>query len=328
MATITVTEPGTTVVVGDGDKVVIDIPGGGDVTIVADPNDNVDKFTIEFVDDTQADTANIDLSTFSENDLHIDIKKYDPTDTINLTGAFNRYVDPNETDEYTFDYVGADGQTYSAFVHAKDNGEKDFLDPNSPIIICFGAGTLIETDTGPLAVELLRTGDCVKTWTNETEPVRWIGCSRHDSLSLARSPELRPIRVRGGAFGGGLPYRDLILSPNHRVLISDWRAELLFGEDEVLVPIKALIDGDRIAVDDTVASVAYYHLLLDRHRVIFSNGLPTESLLVAGQSLAALSAEASAELHQIFGRAGIDAMLEGLPDRPIVKTRDALAMSA
>ena len=109
MALIVVTVTGTTVVVGDNDVVRIDIPGGGEVTIVAEPGGNVDKVNIKFVDDSQADTLNIDLSTFSEPDLQITIKNYDPSDKINLDGAFNQYVDPDDVDEFQFEYYGVGG---------------------------------------------------------------------------------------------------------------------------------------------------------------------------------------------------------------------------
>ena len=253
MATITVTVTGTTVMVGDGDTVIIDIPGGGEVTIIADPNDNVDKVKIEFVNDSEADTVNIDLSTFSEDDLHIDIKDYDPTDSIHIQGAFNRYVDPDDVDEYSFEYVGADGETYTGFVHAKDKDEDDFTAADPPIIICFGKGTLIETGIGCVPVEDLRIGDFVETADNGPALIRWIGKTTLDTLALTRAPHLRPVLVRRDALGVGCPMQDLVLSPNHRVLISDWRAQIFFGEDEVLVPIKSLIDGKSILVDHDVS---------------------------------------------------------------------------
>jgi len=328
MATITVTQSGTTVVVENGDKVIIDIPGGGDVTIVADPDDNVDKVKIEFVDDTQADTVNIDLSTFSEDGLHIDIFDYDPTDTITLQGAFNRYVDPDDTDEYTFDYIGADGQTYTGFVHAKDKDEKDFLDDPAPIIICFARGTEIETASGARRIETLRIGDLVQTLDAGLVPVKWLGRTDLGPSDLTRWGELLPVRVRRGALAPGRPARDVVLSPNHRVLVTGWRAEILFGEPEVLVPVKALVDGAMITQDTACTEVSYYHLLLESHEIVETSGLLSESLFLSDQSLQALSGQSMEEMRGLLNRADWQRLSQTAPARPLVRARLGKCLAA
>ena len=259
MATITVTQDNTTIVVGDGDKVEIMIPGGGTVTIKADPDDNVDKITIEFIGDNHSDKVKIDLSTFSENDLHIDVKNYDPTDEIALVGAFNKGVDPNDEDEFNFSYIGSNGNTFNGFVHAKDRGEKDFTDPDMPLIICFAEGTIIDTALGPRPVESICPDDMIVTKDNGLQPVRWIGTRRLDSIDLMLHPQMHPIRIKAGAFPDRTPFTDLSLSPQHRVQISDWRTEFLFAETAVLVAAKHLVNGDDITVDRQVATVTYYH---------------------------------------------------------------------
>jgi len=329
MATITVTVTGTTVMVGDGDTVIIDIPGGGEVTIIADPNDNVDKVKIEFVNDSEADTVIIDLSTFSEDDLHIDIHDYDPTDSIHILGAFNRYVDPSDVDEYTFEYVGADGETYTGFVHAKDKGEKDFTAADPPIIICFGKGTLIETGIGGcVPVEDLRIGDLVATADGDPASIRWIGQTTLDTLALTRAPHLRPVLVRPDALGVGCPTQDLVLSPNHRVLVSDWRAQIFYGEDEVLVPIKSLINGKSILVDHFVTSVTYYHLLLDSHQIVKSNGVFSESLFLGGQSLDAISDASHQELRATIPEDQLGFMKKSRTVKPVLRFKEAVCLAA
>lgn len=324
MASITVTVTGTTVVVGQNDKVFIDIPGGGDVTIVADPNDNVDKFQIQFGDDSESDSVTVDLSTFSETDLHIDIKQYDPSDQITLQGAFNKFVDPNDPDEFTFDYINAaNGQTYSGFVHAKDGGEKDFLAPNPPIIICFGKGTEIETIDGPKTVESLKPGDYVLTHDTSIVPVRWVGSTSLSRSELKAWPSLCPIRVKQDALGAGRPSKDTLLSPNHRVLVSGWRAELLFGEPEILVPVKALVDGEAITVEDNCPEISYYHLLLESHQIIYSNGLLSESLFLGQQSLISLSNRAKTSMVSVL----TEGELKELSSAPTIKPAIQVALA-
>ena len=115
MAIIVVTTDGQTVQVSNGDRVIVDIPGGGTCNIVAAPGGHVKTFRMEFGDDDNvADTVNIDLSTFTNYGLHIDINGYDPADTVNLLSAFGTSVDSGNEDEYNFQYVGASGHLFCA----------------------------------------------------------------------------------------------------------------------------------------------------------------------------------------------------------------------
>ncbi|MGB3317169.1 MAG: Hint domain-containing protein [Albidovulum sp.] len=186
----------------NNDTVIIDIPGGGDVTIVADPSVKVKKCAVRFVDDTEADTVRIDLHTFSETNLHIDIWDYDPSDTVQLLGGFNKQVDPQHPDLFDFNYVGSTGATFNGMVRARDKGENDFNAQPQPVIICFAKDSLIDTDLGPRPVETIREGDLVVTQENGLQPVRWIGRRSLDSLDLARHPQLLPVRIAAGGAGG------------------------------------------------------------------------------------------------------------------------------
>lgn len=299
MAKIKVTSPDTTVVVGDNDKVEINISGGGTVTIQAEPTDSVDKIEIKFRGDSEADTANIDLSTFSEDGLQIDIKNYDETDEINLVGGFDFYVDPSDPDEFQFKYIGADGLTYTGFIQLKDGGEKSFLTSPPPIIICFAKGSLIRTKTGNRAVEDLSVGDLVWTQSGHYAPVRWIGAKTLDTMSLIRNPHLQPIMISKDVYGDGIPFADLMLSPQHRVKVSDWRTELLFGEPSILLAVKHLVDGHRV-IQQNVSEVTYYHIMFDRHELISSNGLISESLHAGDMANLAIGPDALRELEQLF----------------------------
>ncbi len=300
MANIVVTEDNTTVYVNDGDVVKVNIAGGGTVTIKAAPGSSVKFVKVHYLGDDHSDTVIFDLSTFSEPDLRIDIHHYDPTDVIKLLGAFNKAVDPDNLDELHFDYVGANGQPFNGYVHAQDGQESDWTNPIDPVIICFAEGTVIDTDLGPRPVESLRPGDLVATQDNGLQPVRWIDRRQIDSLGMARYPDLRPILIRQGALGGGLPHVDLRVSAQHRIQLSDWRAELLFGEPRVLVAAKHLVDGHGIVVDRDADSVRYYHLLFDRHEVVFANGAPAESLHPGDMALQGIEGEAMAELARLF----------------------------
>ena len=152
------------------------------------------------------------------------------------------------------------------------------LNPSNPP--CFLAGTLILTPDGERPVEELSEGDKVVTVSGRVQPVIWVGGRHIPASVLKRNPEIRPIRIAAGAIGND---RDLIVSPQHRILVTGAHAEVLFGEKEVLVPAKGLLGGDRVHYCDSGSEVAYYHLLLGNHDVLLANGVAAESLYLGDQ---------------------------------------------
>lgn len=153
--------------------------------------------------------------------------------------------------------------------------------------ICFALGTHIATPDGERRVETLRAGDRVLTRDGSAAALRWVGQGVHRP-----APGAGPVRFATGALGNR---RDLIVSPQHRILVEDWRSELLFGAPGVLVPAKCFVNG-RDVVQDPVDLVSYFHLLCTRHEVILSEGVPSETLYPGPVALAALSASARADL--------------------------------
>lgn len=165
---------------------------------------------------------------------------------------------------------------------------------------CFAAGTLIETGSGEVAVEKLRIGDMVRTRDHGLQPLRWRGVRRLSAGELRDNPKLRPIRIAAGALGPGQPSRDLVVSPQHRVLVQSRIAGRMFGSDQLLVPACRLVGMPGIAHDMAPGEVSYLHLMFDRHEVLCSNGAETESLYPGPQALDALGPEAVAEIRAIF----------------------------
>lgn len=165
---------------------------------------------------------------------------------------------------------------------------------------CFAADALIETRDGPVPAGRVAVGDRVLTRDHGAQPVRWVGQRHYSAADLARAPHLRPIRIRAGALGGGLPLRDLVVSPQHRVLVRSAIAQKMFGTSEVLIAAKhlCLLDGIDIAVDLT--SVTYVHFMFDRHQVVFAEGAEAESLFTGPEALKAVGPAARAEILTIF----------------------------
>lgn len=167
-------------------------------------------------------------------------------------------------------------------------------------VICFAGGTRILTERGEVAVDELAEGDRIQTKDNGVQAIRWIGHRRMSGARLHAMPELRPVRVRAGGLGPGQPDGDLLVSPQHRMLVRGARATELFNCDEVFVSASDLIDGVKVHVDRTVREVTYYHLLLDNHEVVFANGLETESFHPASAPAESIALEQRARLLERF----------------------------
>ncbi len=152
------------------------------------------------------------------------------------------------------------------------------LDPSNPP--CFVGGTLIQTPQGEVLVEQLQAGDLVTTASGGHMPILWIGGRQVVPSMLLRNPSLQPLRIDAGVLGNDRP---LVISQQHRLLVSGYKAELLFGEREVLMPAKALVGFPGVTLDYSRSTFTYYHLLLETHEVVFANGVPSESLFLGDQ---------------------------------------------
>lgn len=199
--------------------------------------------------------------------------------TLNADGTFTAVANGTvETQSFTYTVSNGQGGTDVGMVTLS-------------MIPCFVAGTMIAVPGGHVAVEALRPGDLVLTRDEGAQPVRWIGRRR-----VAAEGRFAPISFAAGALGEHEP---LCLSPEHRVLVQATLAEMFFGEAEVLVAAKHLVN-DRTIRALPGGEVEYLHLMFDRHQVIWAGGLPCESFFPAKQSFSALERDALDELLAIF----------------------------
>ncbi|SEM97106.1 Hemolysin-type calcium-binding repeat-containing protein [Roseovarius tolerans] len=158
-------------------------------------------------------------------------------------------------------------------------------------IICFTPGARILTQWGERPIEMLRLGDMVVTRDHGLQPVRWIG-----ERTVHATGAFAPISIASSVMGG---HEALLVSPQHRLLFTGYRAELLFGESEVLVAAKHLVNGRDVTVSQQEA-VTYIHIMFDRHEVIYAGGIATESFYAGDSALSAVDAAAREELFTIF----------------------------
>ncbi|MBA3911660.1 MAG: hypothetical protein C0524_17730 [Rhodobacter sp.] len=146
--------------------------------------------------------------------------------------------------------------------------------PARATMFCLAEGTAIDTPDGARPIETLAPGDLVSTLANGSQPVRWVGSQHVPFAEMTGNEALWPVEFAAGAFGNRRP---LLVSPRHRMLLNDWRAEVYFGEEQVLVPAQALVNGSTIRHLLPEGGVTYVHLLFDRHEVILSEGALSES---------------------------------------------------
>ncbi|WP_299921990.1 choice-of-anchor L domain-containing protein [uncultured Pelagimonas sp.] len=141
---------------------------------------------------------------------------------------------------------------------------------------CFTHGTRIKTPHGGVPIEALNVGDLVETQDRGPQVLRWIGRSVRKAIGVNA-----PVRFSAGAMGNR---RETWLSPNHRLLVKNSTAQLMFFEKEVLVRAIDLVDGDKITCVSHGRDVAYYHLLFDHHEIITGDGVQSESYLAGPQT--------------------------------------------
>ncbi|SMY09985.1 Hint domain-containing protein [Flavimaricola marinus] len=186
-------------------------------------------------------------------------------------------------------------------------------------IICFTPGTRILTPRGERAIETLCPGDMVITRDHGPQPIRWTG-----SRTVAGHGRFAPISVSDTVMDGAK--RDLLVSPQHRLLFTGYRTELLFGCDEVLVAAKHLIDG--VSVRQTPCdSVTYIHIMFDQHEIIYAEGAATESFYAGDAGIAAITDKSRDELFQVFPELRSNIGAYGSAARTCLKAHEAIAMT-
>lgn len=190
-------------------------------------------------------------------------------------------------------------------------------------VICFTPGTRIATADGTVAVEDLGPGYEVLTRDSGPQPVVWTGNCRMSGARLFAMPDQRPVRIRAGALGTDRPREDLIVSPEHRVLITGRACRDLWGEEEVLVRAADLVGDRAVSIDQSLRETYYIHLMLERHHIVWANGLAVDSFHPAYMGLDQLSGLQRSCLHECRPDIAVDPFRYGAPARRMVDQAEA-----
>ena len=220
-------------------------------------------------------------------------------DTLDLTNAAEE-ANPGGSLTVEFDPTNAENGTVTYFdASGTETGTTRFFEIENVIVPCFTPGTLIATPNGERRVEELQVGDRVITRDNGIQEIRWLGSRTLEGRELLQSSHLNPVLIRQGALGNGLPERDMMVSPNHRVLVANDKTALYFEDREVLVAAKHLTGMEGVDLVE-VSAVTYIHFMFDQHEVVLSDGTWTESFQPGDQTLDGLGAEQKAEIFELF----------------------------
>lgn len=229
--------------------------------------------------------------------------------------------------DYTFRVIDENGQTYDIGVVDVDlNNDNDVTDsseagyylvfidgvppPDTPLdvvglvedereishaelggtIVCFAEGTLIETSSGLTAIETLGVDDQILTRDHGFQTLRWIG-----KTEVLAVDDFAPVVISANVFGNN---EDLVVSPQHGLLMHDWRAELLYADPNVLVRAKDLTDRDGV-YRLIGGRVTYYHLLFDAHQLVKAAGMWSESLYPGDMARQSVNPAACAEIEKL-----------------------------
>jgi hypothetical protein len=177
-----------------------------------------------------------------------------------VSGSILRITDGGQ--QYDLNLApGADysGMTFSV-VSAGNGIEVD--------VTCFAPGTHISTPAGETLVEALKPGDLVRISDGRTVPVRWLG-RQTISTRFGNPMRVLPIRIRAGAFGENLPCRDLLVSPDHALLVED-----------MLVQAGAMVNNISIVRENRVPECfTHFHIELDEHALVLAENTPAETFV-------------------------------------------------
>ncbi|MFA8440869.1 Hint domain-containing protein [Yoonia sp.] len=271
---------------GLGDDTIFGRAGDDTITVgvgdTAEGGDDADSFVLDFgqPSSTGSTTINVDGGTNGVDD-----------DSLDLSGL-GRFTRTETTD--------ADGDSTSGTA-IFDSGQIVNFTEIENLTVCFAEGTQIKAEDGIIPIEKLCVGDRLATRDHGLQTIRWIGKRVLGPDALATHPNLQPIRIAAGALGAGRPSRDLVVSPQHRIVVRSKIAVRMFDAEEVFVPAKHLLGLNGVSIATDITTVIYYHLLCDDHEIIEADGALAETLYTGTEAMKAMTPEARKEIALIFG---------------------------
>ncbi|WP_299686491.1 Hint domain-containing protein [uncultured Tateyamaria sp.] len=268
--------------------------GGGDLVTYRD----TDTFSGQFGDHGntnnrifgEIDGVNVD-ETWVNPEYAYNIKDSNGVTVGKMYAITKNNSDLADIEAFVFDFEPIKGETYT-LASTDGTPQAQYED----LYVCFAAGTLINTCQGARAAADIRPGDKVQTRENGLQEVVWVGSRTMHYQHLALHPQSRPILIAAGALGAGTPVHALVVSPQHRVLVSSKIVERMTGQSEIMVPAKKLLGIPGVEHYLPDAGVTYVHILCRTHELVVANGTFVETMYLGDESLNMLSQKDRAEI--------------------------------
>lgn len=154
----------------------------------------------------------------------------------------------------------------------------------------FARGTLVDTETGPMAIEDLFPGDRVLTVDGDAQPVVWKGSvTIVPGLKNGQRRDMKLTRLMADCFGMSRPMSCVIAGPSARLLNTPDQYRSLAGNARILSPIQAFVDGVNVIETAPPTPVELFHICLPRHAAIRVGGLEFETYHPGTQSTRMIS---------------------------------------
>ena len=307
--------------------------------VITDNETGVDGQTLDDNVTNSQETATATVTTPTDTFTDIDVNAdagwtlYDPIDDVTFEVVLLNGKQGSISFRYTLsEYPLVEGRTYEVI---QFDNQPNAQVPGEPYFtytdyVCYAPGTLIDTPEGYRPVETLQPDDLVMTRDHGPQPVRWSRSSDHP-LDSAKD-DARPVLIKAGALGNGLPAENLIVSPQHRILVGgDGQLDTIFSA-ETLVPAKSLTDLPGVRYMMGKKQITWVHFACDRHEIVRANGCWAESLLLGPMVLQGLPANQRKTIRELFrsDTATVDTSvaLNGPPARPCLAVGEAKRMIA
>jgi hypothetical protein len=273
----------------DGNDTIDGGRGGDAITVgvgdTATGGADADTFTLDFGQTSSDGSTDITIDGSTTERDGVD------SDSLDLTGFGALTLTQT---------VDADGDSTSGTALYADGTTVNFTEIET-LTVCFAKGTQIKVSDGIRTIETLQVDDKLVTQDNGLQSIRWIGKRTLGAEKLDAFPKLKPICIEAGALGEGIPSRDLIVSPQHRIVVRSKIAIRMFEAQEVFVTANHLLGLQGVTIATDMVEVTYYHLLCDNHEIIEANGAFAETLYTGTEAMKAMSPEALEEIALIFG---------------------------
>lgn len=291
---------------GKGDDIINLTDAGIAQNVQGNDGDDVINVTNTSIGTYLSGGSGDDTINLSGADIAGNVEGNSGDDTFTVTNMTSDMTivggESGETIGDTLDFTGMSGVLVRSGESGTFTADSGFILTFSQIenVICYTDGMLIRTDKGDVAVENLKLGDRVLTRDNGFRAIKWLRKRALSSAELTANTKLRPICITAGAMGNNLPDTDLIVSPQHRILVNSPIVKRIFGDASVLISAKKCTKIPGIYVVNTDAPISYYHFLLDQHEIILANGVWSESLYPGREVMKGMPLESLVEVFKLF----------------------------